>query len=58
MEENKAIFKSSFIPWIIKWGRSSNLLGVLLCFGPCIGLAIMGYFPEWSAFAAALAPPF
>ena len=55
MEENKAIFKSSFIPWIIKWGRSSNLLGVLLCFGPCIGLAIMGYFPEWSAFAAALA---
>ena len=43
MEENKAIFKSSFIPWIIKWGRSSNLLGVLLC------------FPEWGAFAAALA---
>ena len=55
MEENKAIFKSSFIPWIIKWGRSSNLLGVLLCFGPCIALGILGFFPEWGAFAAALA---
>lgn len=53
--EEKGIFKNSFIPWIIKWGRGLNLLGVLLCFGPCIALAIMGYFPPWSAFVAALA---
>ena len=53
--EEKGIFRNSFIPWIVKWGRGLNLLGVLLCFGPCIALAIMGYFPPWSAFAAALA---
>ena len=53
--EEKGIFKNSFIPWIIKWGRGLNLFGVLLCFGPCLALGIMGYFPPWSAFAAALA---
>lgn len=53
--EEKGIFRNSFIPWIIKWGRGLNLFGVLLCFGPCIALAIMGFLPPWGAFAAALA---
>ena len=53
--EEKGISKNSFIPWIVKWGRGMNLFGVLLCFGPCIALAIMGYLPPWGAFLAALA---
>lgn len=55
METNKTIFKGEFIPYIIKWGRGLNLLGIVLCFGPCIALAIMGIFPPWEAFVAALA---
>ena len=55
MEDNKSIFKGIFIPWIIKWGRGINLLGIVLCFGPCIALAIMGYYPPWAAFVTALA---
>lgn len=55
METNKGIFKGEFIPWIVKWGRATNLLGVLLCFGPCLGLALQGIFPPWAAFLSALA---
>lgn len=58
MEKQSTIFKSDFIPWVVKWGRATNLLGVVLCFGPCIGLALMGIFPPWAAFAAAFAIQF
>ena len=50
---SNTVFKDEFIPWIVKWGRGLNLLGVVLCFGPCLGLAIMGIFPPWEAFIAA-----
>lgn len=59
METNdKTIFKDSFIPYIIKWGRGLNLLGVLLSFGPCIALAMMGILPPWDALAAGFAMQF
>ena len=38
MENNNNVFRNEFIPYIVKWGRGTNLLGVLLCFGPCIYL--------------------
>ena len=49
------IFRGEFLPWIIKWGRATNLLGVVLVFGPCLALAMMGIFPSWAAFMTALA---
>lgn len=55
MESNQSVFKGTFIPWIIKWGRGLNLLGVALCFGPCLALAVMGIFPPLSALAAGIA---
>ncbi|MEA4919617.1 MAG: hypothetical protein VB078_01645 [Clostridiaceae bacterium] len=58
MENKTAVFRTDFIPWIVKWGRGTNLLGVVLCFGPCIALAMMGIFPDWAAFAAAFAIQF
>ena len=48
-------FRGEFLPWIIKWGRATNLLGVVLVFGPCLALALQGIFPSWAAFGAALA---
>lgn len=54
-EKDGSVFKDSFIPYIIKWGKGLNLLGVVLCFGPCLALAIMGIFPPWEAFFTALA---
>lgn len=56
--ENNNIFKSEFIPSIVKWGRGTNLLGVLLVFGPCLYLGLQGYWPNWAAFGAAFAIQF
>lgn len=60
MENNidKSVFSSTFIPFVIKWGRGLNLLGVVLCFGPCLALALKGIFPPWDAFVAAFAIQF
>ncbi|GAA6515103.1 hypothetical protein [Merdimmobilis hominis] len=49
MENKHEVFSKDFIPYIIKWGRSLNLFGVVLVFGPCIALAMMGIFPDWTA---------
>ena len=54
MEEN-GIFKGEFIPYIVKWGRLTDLLGAVLVFSPCIYMAINGILPEATAFVAALA---
>lgn len=55
MENNNNIFRGEYLPWIIKMGRATNLLGVLLCFGPCFVLALLGIWPNWAALMAALA---
>lgn len=55
MENKNNIFRGDFLPWIIKWGRATNLLGIVLAFGPCLALAMMGVWPNWTALAAAAA---
>ena len=52
MENKNNIFRGEFLPWIIKWGRATNLLGIVLAFGPCLALALMGVWPNWTALAA------
>lgn len=34
--KNAALFDQEYIPYIIKWGRATNLLGILLAFGPAL----------------------
>ena len=59
MEKNSNnVFRGEFLPYIIKWGRGTNLLGVLLVFGPCIYLGLLGIWPDWAAFGAAFAIQF
>lgn len=54
MENKNNIFRGEYLPWIIKMGRATNLFGVLLAFGPCLALAMMGVWPNWTALGAAL----
>ena len=54
MENKTTVFRGEYLPWIIKTGRATNLLGVLLCFGPCLALALMGVWPNWTALSAAM----
>lgn len=55
---NNNAFRGEFLPYIVKWGRGTNLLGVLLVFGPCLYLGLQGIWPDWSAFMAAFAIQF
>ena len=52
MENKNNVFRGEFLPWIIKTGRATNLLGVLLAFGPCLALIMMGVWPNWTALGA------
>ena len=54
MEKSSNVFRGEFLPYIIKWGRGTNLLGVILVFGPCIYLGLKGIWPDSGAFIAAL----
>ena len=54
MESKTSVFRDEFLPYIIKWGRGLNLFGVVLCFGPCLALAIQGIVPPWAGLAAGL----
>ena len=56
--ENNNVYKNTFLPFIVKWGRGTNLLGILLVFGPCLYLGLQGYWPDWAAFGAAFAIQF
>lgn len=55
---NNNVFRSEFLPYIIRWGKGTNLLGVLLVFGPCLYLGLKGIWPDWTAFGAAFAIQF
>ncbi len=57
MDIEKA-YRNDFLPYIIKWGRGTNLIGVLLVFGPCLYLGMKGIWPDWAAFGAAFAIQF
>lgn len=41
MEEKKDVFDGVYLPYIIKWGKITNWLGVLLSFGPALVLAVI-----------------
>ncbi|WP_265332390.1 hypothetical protein [Zhaonella formicivorans] len=41
MENNKQVFESEYLPYINKWGKLTNWLGVLLSFGPALVLAVI-----------------
>lgn len=59
MTENKpntsSIFHTDFLPFAIRWGRGLSLFGIVLAFGPCLGLAVMGIFPSVSGVMAGIA---
>ena len=55
METNQSVFSGSFIPYIIRWGKRLNSIGIILVFGPCIVLAVMGILPPWDALVTGLA---
>lgn len=38
--DKKQIYEGQFLPDIIKWGRITNVLGLLLSFGPALVLAV------------------
>lgn len=52
---SKSVFRDEFLPYINKWGRGLNLLGVIICFGPCIALAMMGIYPPIGPLMAGIA---
>ncbi len=54
MENNQQnYYTKTYIPSIIKWGKLTMLLGILLCFGPALVVSgIYGYMPPISAIIA------
>jgi hypothetical protein len=41
MEKDKDVFDGMYLPYIIKWGKITNWIGVLLSFGPALVLAVI-----------------
>lgn len=41
MEKTNEVFDGIYLPYIIKWGKITNWLGVLLSFGPALVLAVI-----------------
>ncbi len=54
MENNQSNYYSkTYIPSIIRWGKMTMLLGILLCFAPALVVSgIYGYMPPISAIIA------
>ena len=51
--ENKNYFNQTYLPTIIRWGRATNLIGVLFAFFPgLVCFFIFGLRPSWSAIFA------
>ncbi|MCD8224597.1 MAG: hypothetical protein LUC99_07120 [Clostridiales bacterium] len=48
------IYRNKYVPFVIKWGRRTNLLGVILLFVPCIVITLSGYSPIWGAVGASM----
>ena len=50
MTQNSNVFENEYTPYIIKWGMSTTLIGVLLSFAPVAVLYfVYGIMPPWSA---------
>lgn len=50
--EKHDMIKTEFDPYIVKWGRFTNLFGIVLVFVPCIVLLVLGARPSWPAVLA------
>lgn len=49
------VYENNYIPYIVKWGRFTNLVGVFLSFLPAILLMVVyGYVPPFGAVMAGL----
>ena len=49
METKSNVFNGEFIPYIVKWGRATNLIGCVVLFIPCVVLLCIGAVPPWAA---------
>ncbi|HOX32116.1 MAG TPA: hypothetical protein PLB91_07285 [Spirochaetales bacterium] len=53
MSDNGKVFDGSYMPFIVRWGRLTNVLGFLAGLGPAIMLyVIFGFRPPFSAIMA------
>lgn len=53
-ERRTGVYENEFIPYINKWGRRTNLLAVLLSFGPAVVLlSVFGILPPRQAITGA-----
>lgn len=52
---NISVYDQDYIPYIIKWGRFTNLVGILLSYLPALLLMVIyGYIPPFGAVMAGL----
>ena len=55
MDKNKDIFESDYLPYVNRWGKITNWLGVLASFGPALVLLVgFDIMPPVSAIITAL----
>lgn len=52
--DHQNFFKADYTPYVVKWGRLTNIIGAVFLFIPCIVLSIMGHHPLWGAVGVAL----
>ena len=52
--DHQNFFKTDYTPYVVKWGRLTNIIGAVFLFIPCIVLSIMGHHPLWGAVGVAL----
>lgn len=39
--DHQNFFKTDYTPYVVKWGRLTNIIGAVFLFIPCIVLSIM-----------------
>jgi hypothetical protein len=50
---NNEYYSKTYMPNIVKWGKITMLLGIILCFLPALVISVVyGYMPPWSAILA------
>lgn len=55
--DHQNFFKTDYTPYVVKWGRLTNIIGAVFLFIPCIVLSIMGHHPLWGAVGVAIGNP-
>lgn len=53
MSDNKRVFEDEFVPYVVRWGRITNILGFFVGLGPALMLYfVYGYQPPLAAIIA------